>query len=547
MIRRHQRRRRDSVIMTTTLAVIAVVLAACGAASGTSNTPAAVNGGTLVLGAGGEPGCATWFTSCSNNVWGYFMMQEQTLPRAFTYTNGDYRTTPLLAGQPKLDTGPPMRVTYQINPRAVWSDGEPITSTDFKYTYEEALQLSPEIKSVDDSSPHVAVVTFSYPFPQWHEEFGPLLPAHLLQGKDRDALMHNGYSFSGGPWIIDHWTRGQEVKLVPNSRYWDEKPKLDAIVFKIFGDSSAYVAAFETGQVDVAYFSSAGSETAALRGVARTQYESRLSLSWYGVWFNTHRPPLDSVSVRKALAYATDRSAIASQVYGAVVPGIAPSQAAMSPANRTWYSEPFAMYSHNLSTVTRLMTADGWTRGSDGVWAKGGVRATLTMSTSAGLHPAELEEQIIQSQWKEAGFDVTIDNSPQPTLLGDRVPKGNYQVALFGLAPQSTDPGLCLRFCSMFIPSQGNGYQGGNVTRIADADLDQAWQAVEQELNVSKRLQLVHQGQQLLAQLVPVLPITGNPNLLAYNMRKAGGPISNGPTGPFANLNQWYCVSQGCR
>ena len=547
MIGNHQRAPCGRAVSIVLIAVVAVVLAGCGSGTTATVTPASVNGGTLVLGAGGEPACATWILPCSNNVWGLFMMQQQTLPRPFAYANGGFNVTALLAGEPKLETGPPMRVTYHINPRAVWSDGQPITSTDFKYTYGEALQLSPEIKSVDDSDPRVAIVTFSYPFPEWHEEFAPLLPAHLLQGKDRDAIMHNGYSFSGGPWMIDHWTRGVEVKLVPNPRYWGEKPKLNAVVFKIFSDSSAYAAAYQTGQIDVAYFVSAGNETAGLRSVARTRYQSSLSFAWYAVWFNTQKPPLDSLSVRQALAYATDRTAIATQVYGAVLPGIKADQAFMSPANSQWYSQPFSTYTHNLSMTTRLMTTDGWTRGSDGVWVKGATRAALVLSTTAGNHPAELEEQIIQSEWKEAGFDVTIDNSPGPTLLGDRVPKGNYQVAIFGLAPQTADPGLYLRFGTKFIPTSANGYQGGNITRIANTGLDAAWQGVEQELNVSRRLQLVNQAQQLLAQLVPVLPISGLPNVLAYNTAKVGGPTAIAPTGPFDDLNQWYCASQLCR
>ena len=60
-------------------------------------------------------------------------------------------------------------VTYKINPKAVWSDGEPITSTDFKYTWDQIVNgkdiYDPtgytQIESVDDTNPKVAVVTFS--------------------------------------------------------------------------------------------------------------------------------------------------------------------------------------------------------------------------------------------------------------------------------------------------------------------------------------------------------------------------------------------------
>src|SRR5260221_486346 len=52
-----------------------------------------------------------------------------------------------------------------------------------------------------------------------------ILPSHLLKGKDRDALMKNGYTWSGGPWIAK-WTKGDNITLTPNANYWGKKPHL---------------------------------------------------------------------------------------------------------------------------------------------------------------------------------------------------------------------------------------------------------------------------------------------------------------------------------
>lgn len=523
-----------------------VTAAACGSGGSATSTPHVTRGGTLVIGASGEPGCATWGEPCVGSVWGIYMMQAPTLPSAYVFSEGQYHTTSLLAGEPTLNTGPPQQVTYRINPHATWSDGRPITSADFKYTHQELAQDESEIRSVDDSDPRIAVVTFAFPFAPWREEFDVLFPARLLDGKDRDAIMHDGYTFSGGPWIIDHWTRGQEVKLVRNPRYWGAQPHFDTVVFKVLPDTFSYMAAFQSGQIDVAYVTGASTETQALRSVRHSHYDVTLGLSWSSLLFNTQRPPLDSLAVRQALAYATDRSAIVTQLLGSFVPGIAPDQDFLSPANRFWYSGPFGRYTYSSAMATRLMSLNGWSRGSDGVWTKGGERAALALSGSAGNHGVELEEQIIQSQWKQAAFDVTIDNSPQPVLFGDRLPKGTFQVSLAGLATGSTDPGLCFRFCSGFIPTQANGYQGGNIMRTSDGELDRLWQAQRGEVDTAKRLALVHQAEQRVADLVPVLPINGQPQVLAYDEAKVGGPVHNDPSGPFTNLTAWYCVSLKC-
>jgi ABC-type transport system substrate-binding protein len=54
-----------------------------------------------------------------------------------------------------------MTVTYRIAEEAVWNDGEPITSSDFRYTWEQIANGSDiydktgyqDIESVDDSDP----------------------------------------------------------------------------------------------------------------------------------------------------------------------------------------------------------------------------------------------------------------------------------------------------------------------------------------------------------------------------------------------------------
>ena len=534
-----------------TSAGLVLLAAGCGsggASSTASSTPSAhaTQGGTLVLGAPQEPGCADPYASCFGSAWGAYMMLVPTLPEPFIFAGGRYAPTPLLAGEPAPKAGPPQQVIYRINPKAVWSDGQPITSTDFKYTFEQSRQITPEIQGVDDSDPHAAVVTFSTAFAKWRDEFEPILPSHILQGKDPGTEMRNGYSFSGGPWVIDHWSRGQEVKLVRNPNYWGKKPNLDAVVFKIIADTPSFLAAYTTGQLDMVYVQGAGADARQLRTAPSTHFETGLGLAYEFLSFNTQKPPVDSLAIRQALAYATDRDAIVTQLLGTLLPGIKPSQAYMSPANHVWYSEPFKRYTHDLRMVTKLMTSDGWSRGADGVWTKAGTRAVIELSTTAGNQRRELTEQILQSQWKQAGFDTTLNNSPASTLFGDRYPKGNFQVANSGRAPSSTDPDLCMTFCSRFIPTQANGFLGQNTTRISSSTLDDTWMAVAGELDPSKRLVLVNAGQRALADEVPVLPLHGSVDVIAYNAAKVGGPVTMNPSDPFYNLEEWYCKA-GCR
>ena len=532
--------------------VLAVVLlTACSQASDTPG-PAPTSaerpktGGTLVIGASGEPTCADWYLTCGVTFWGLRAMALQTLPTPVEFVDNQYRPSALLAGEPQVDPGPPQRVTYRINPAAVWSDGVPITSADFKYSWEQGtasnFRGTADIAGVDASDPATAVVTWKEPTASWRDRFRPILPKHLLEGKDRNAEMKDGYRFSGGPWMLDHWTKGQEIKLVRNPRYWGTAPNLDSVVFRIIPDSAAYVQAFKTGQVDMIYLTAAP-EAAELRAFSNTSLDVTTSLTYSYLRFNNQRTPLDSRAVRQALAYATDRDLIVRQVFGPLQPEIRASQAVMSPANREWYAEPFGRYRRDLARVNELMSSDGWTKGGDGLWARAGTRARVELRLVSGSQANDLTAQILQSQWKEAGFDVGI-NAGTSAAVGTDASRGNYSVQLGSFAAGSTDPELCTFFCSANIPTEANGFLGMNLSRTSNPALDDVWRRVNAELDPAKRRDLVRRGQELLAEEVAVLPLAGLPEAFVASASKVGGPVASSPA--FLRLTDWYC-KDACR
>jgi peptide/nickel transport system substrate-binding protein len=357
--------------------------------------------------------------------------------------------------------------------------------------------------------------------------------------------MRNGYAWSGGPWVIDHWTKGQEIKLIPNPTFWGKRPNLDAVVFKVITDSAAYLAAFKTGQLDMAFIEGPSAEVLELKALPDTHFDVTLSTAFEFVMFNVTKTPLDSRSVRQALAYATDRDAIVGQLYGGLAPGFKAAQAFMSPANGQWYSEPFAVYRRDLSRVTQLMTGDGWAKDGDGIWAKGGSRAVIELNAANGNRRRELTEQILQSQWKEAGFGTVVNNPAQQVFSGEWIPKGMFTAGLFGMVPTSVDPNMCRQFCSQSIPTEANGFQGADVSHLSSRTVDELGQRVASELDDGRRLELVRQAHRALADEVPFLPISGGVNITVFNAAKVAGPVKANSVGrAFYNLNEWYC--QAC-
>ena len=541
------------------LAVALLATACSGSTPEASDRPApsttsepAVDGGTLVIRTQGEPGCFDWLAACGT---GPSPIRNLLMPQTVAFVGGKYVPTPLLASEPVQEMGPPHRLIYKLNPRAVWSDGVPITSSDLRYTWDQAAHAPgirnrtgfEQIESVDDSDPKTAVITFRQPYAAWFNPFGTLqsiFPRHLLEGKDRTAEMKDGFSWSGGPWKLDRWVKGQEIRFVPNPNYWDKKPHLDALVYKVIPDAGAALAAYRSGQVSLLQGVPPEVTLSELQALPDTTVETTENLAVNLLVLNTQRAPLDSVAVRQALAHATDRDSLVRHAFSLLKPDIKPIQSVMTTVNGRWYVEPFARYRRDLPRVEQLMRGSGWERGSDGIWAKGDQRAQLDVVGPAGIKGVQLQEEILQSQWKEAGFEMKVNNVSN---FQDLQRRGAFHVSFTGGSFTNDDPSRCALFCSRNIPTEANGFSGENISRLADPAHDAAWDRVNNEVNDTKRLEALRTAYDITATMVPVLPTAPGLSLLVYNSsRLAGVRNDGGPMGPFFGTTEWFCRAGRC-
>jgi peptide/nickel transport system substrate-binding protein len=559
-------RSKRSLVAVSLFAVLAIVLAACGSdsdskGSGDTTTTSASSGGkvpdggTLVVGAEQEPDCADWIASCAGASWGLYTIQEHTMPRTFDFEkkNGVWTEVPsiLLTGEPTVtEVAGKQTVTYKINPNAVWSDGEPITSTDFKYSWNQVATGDDIydktgyslITGVDDSDPKTAVVTFGSPFAGWKQLFGAfygVMPSHILQGQDRSAAMANGYDWSGGPWIAK-WDKGVQVTLTPNPKWYGQKAHLDKVIFKFEADTSAEFKAFSNGETMAIY------PQPQLDAVSQIQAGIPGANSFYtadtgnveALWINNQKAPFTSKAVRQAFAYSIDRNAIVKKLFGAL--GVDKAVNTINPPILSAYADPDAWsnYGLDLKKVNSLMKGDGWAKGSDGIWAKAGEKASFAINTTTGNKRRELTEQIVQEQLKKAGFNMTIENQEAGDLFGDTLPGGNYTLSLYAQTATSLQPGLCTIFCATNIPSEANGNSGQNWQRV-DTPANEPLLTVDTDLNDAARKAAAKKADKILAENQVSLPLDPLPNILLWS-KKIVGPVHDDPIlGMFGNINEW--------
>jgi len=561
--------------LVAAVAVVAMVFAACGSSkksgnAATTNSPSTaapkiVDGGTLTVGAEQEPDCFDWLGSCAASSWGSWMGQYQTIPRAFDpvpQPDGSLVNQPsvLLTGAPTFSAGPPETITYNINPKAVWSDGVAITCDDFAYTVDQEQHSSDildrtgytDIAKVDCANEASPVITYATgkTYAGWQSLFGGgvgLYPSHILKGKDRDTAMKNGYTWSGGPWIAK-WTKGDNITLTPNAKYWGDKPHLNSVVFKFETDTAAEFQAFKSNQVQAIYPQPQIDVVSAIgSGIAGANVATNAHTAYVeSLWINNSKPPFTDQAVRQALGYAIDRDAIVKQLFGKL--GVdAPAQSVNPYAIKDYSNQQaWAKYKLDLSQVNTIMTGDGWKKDSSGIWAKAGKEASFTLSTTQGNKRRQLTATVVQSELKTAGFKMAINFRAAGDLFGKDLPAGNFELALFANGLTSLTPGQCTSFCTKNIPSPANQQSGQNYYRVSIPALDPLLEAVDTSLDVSVQKADGAKADDIMAAAQVTLPLDPLPDILIWS-KKVQGPIKdNSILGMFWNINEWGCAGGVC-
>jgi peptide/nickel transport system substrate-binding protein len=528
-----------------------------GGATATSEAGgAAGGGGTITLGAEQEPDCMDWMGSCGGSSWGAWMAGYTTMPRAFDVVkDGDgwkYEASSMLAGEPETSDDP-QTITYEISPDAKWSDNTPITCADFIYTWKQVTSGADiydttgykDIGDVKAESDTTCVVTMARPYAGWKGtlftgQYG-IYPAHLLEGKDRNAEMKDGYTFSGGPWKIEKWEKGVSVSLVPNENYWGDKPKLDRVVFRIIPDTAQQFNAFKSGEVLAIYPQPQIATIDAMNagGLDATQRVNDATGNAEALWMHNEKFPLDSVAVRQAIAYGIDRNAVVKALFG----GIDVDQAlnSLSPPITQDFADPdaFAGYTRDLGKVEELMTGDGWTKGADGIWAKDGQRASIEFKTTAGNKRRELTQQVVQQQLKDAGFEIVIANEKAGDLFGQTLPAGNFQMALYAQVNTTLDPTLCAIMCSVNIPTAANGNTGNNWTRTNLPQLDEHLKVVESSTKDDERKKAGAAADKIMAENVVSLPLDPLPTIALLSPKIQGDTEDHVLYSVFTHMDEW--------
>ncbi|WP_407572456.1 peptide ABC transporter substrate-binding protein [Deinococcus altitudinis] len=501
-------------------------------------------GGTLTVGLGYDIDTLNVYST------GYLGDVQAAVAEGLVAPDSKARYVPVLAtrvptvangGIKVAADGKSMVVTYQLRPGVKWSDGQPFTSADVKFTWEavrdpkfiaESKDGTDDISSIETPNALTVVVNYKRVAPDFASTlftFG-ILPQHTLQGKDLNTDNYNQMPLGTGPFKVTEYKKGQYVILDRNPYYWRKDkagvqlPYLDRMVFKIIPDSNTLVTQLKSGEVQLAY-GVPYSQVAQLGNQPGLNVVKNSVLSWQHLDFNLKGPaPLRDLNVRKAFAYAIDKATISKALGGYPTPINTVVVPVFSYSNKLVPS-----YGYDPAKARALLDAAGYKPGADGIRAKNGQRLSFNIMVQAGRSTDEDAEQVLIASMKAIGVELKPDNKSGVAFRDARY-KGGYDIFYSGWIT-AADPTYSVFFGTKGV-NNGQGYSNPKV----DALLTTA----ESTLDPIARGKALRDFQALLMADLPTIPVTSNPSMIAVT-EKLGGFVPN-PTNMtnFVNTSGWY-------
>lgn len=450
----------------------------------------------------------------------------------------------------------PMTVEYVIREEARWSDGTPITAADFQYTqsvqdpdqcggclaaFTDGYSLIESVEGSEDGK--TVTMVYEEPFAMWQALFNYILPAHIAEDYgDLETSFNEGFSqnvpeFSGGPYLIEDYTDGVSMTIVPNPEWYGEGPNLETVTVRYITGQGEQVTALQSGEVDFVYAAPTLDTIEQVQAMPDVNVLTGSTLTYYHLGMKTTGDIMSDEALRQGIAtafdledmrqrtvaqYAPDIQLMKSSVYvpGQVVGGVEAYQDNMSALG---YGAGDTETALQILTDGGYELVDGSLQGPDGQPVR-----DLTFLT-LGTDQLRMElAQIAQQQLQEIGLTVVIDPA-DGSRYSEALRDGSFDIMATGTA-------LDLGPLSM---QQWYGTDAPRSFGYSSEEADRLFDEAAAALDPADRVELMNELDRVLLEDGVVLPLFPTPQMAAYREQFANIYINPSKYGTTMNIEEW--------
>jgi oligopeptide transport system substrate-binding protein len=426
--------------------------------------------------------------------------------------------------------------TFHLRHDAKWSNGDPVTSADFLYSFRrlvdpktaagdidpvrdivnaEAINAGkikdPGQLGVEAPDPYTFIAHLSSP----NLVFPELMVARYVYPVHRATIEAHpadwtrpGIAVTNGPFMLKSWVPHDQIVLVKNPTYYEAAAiELDEVDHIVSDDDGTALKRYLSGDMDITRAPTR--QLVALRKEYPDELRTGIMRATYFMPVNMTRGPLSTdVRLREALAMTIDRETIVAKI---LPRGQTPSYS-FTPdviGSRGYQPQKFDFAGQPLAERTKraqeLLKAAGY--GPDHP-----LKVTITYTTNDELRSLMTA---IASMWKTSlGVEVTLDNQEFQVLLSNLRQK-NYEIASLALSIDFDDPVQYLRV---------NASDAGdfNSAGYANPAYDELMRQARVALDWPMRNALSEKAERLFMSDVPYIPLFSYANNYMVKPRVVG-------------------------
>ena len=464
--------------------------------------------------------------------------------------------------------------TFKIDPNRKWSDGQPATAEDARWTIQTALDADKDnnnvvglgyisayfinagIATVSAPDPQTLVVTTKYPTDRVLSMGAPILPKHIWENQTLKTIgdfPNNPPVVGTGPYQVVEWKTGQYVRLTRNPYYWGSRGAADEIVIRFFPDSQdTMVQAFKAGELDYIRNPSA-QQFDQLKTLPNVVAVAAPATGFDELGFNVYDKPipgggastkaLQDPAFRDALGYAIDKQALLDKVlhgYGTIGTTMIP------PYYVKYHVDPTNLRTFDIALAKQKLDAAGYVLNGQGQRLdKQGKPLNLRLYFPNTDPMYGTYAQFITDWFGQLGIKVTSQAMDSGTLTdlelgpsGGQMPKGKlaYDLFVWGWVGDSGDPDTLLQpFLCSSIGSQSD-------SQYCNPKYDALYKQQKQAPNADARKATLAEMQNIVYDDAPYHILTNGAELHVYRTDKFAGwhQMPTGTGTPFfvmGNLN----------
>jgi peptide/nickel transport system substrate-binding protein len=335
-----------------------------------------------------------------------------------------------------------LTITFKLRRGVKWQDGKEFTAEDVMFGYETIVNpntrtaYSGDFKEVKEArvvDPYTFRVVYKRAFAPGLTSWGSLavLPKHLLQGQDINTTSFSRKPLGTGPFLLKEWKTGEKIVLEANPQYFEGRPYLDGIVYRIIPDLATMFLELKAGGIDY-------------MGLTPTQYKRQtetykmrrdfrkfqyLAFAYTYLGYNLKDWKFQDPRVRRAITHAIDKE----EIIQGVQLGLGLIATGPYKPDTLWYNPNVAQYPYDPEKAKKLLAEAGWkSQGNDGTLKKDGKPFEFMILTNQGNEARAKCAEIIQRRLAAVGIAVKIRTVEWAAFINDFIDKKNFEAVILG-------------------------------------------------------------------------------------------------------------------